>query len=65
MRTARRSKPGLQRGDRITHVSTGRTVAAMVTNGTIGNAFGATEIGVVSEITFVKPSGEAAVAPAW
>ena len=33
----------------------------MVANGTIGNAFGATEIGVASEITFVKPSGEAAL----
>ena len=48
---------GLQRGDRITRVN-GQDVAAMVTSGTIGNAFGATEIGVVSEITFVKPSGE-------
>ena len=48
---------GLQRGDRITHVN-GQTVAAMVSNGTINSAFGATEIGVASEITFVKPSGE-------
>ncbi len=48
---------GLQRGDRITRVN-GQDVAAMVTNGTIGSAFGATEIGVASEITFVKPSGE-------
>ena len=48
---------GLQRGDRITHVN-GQTVAAMVANGTIASAFGATEIGVASEITFVKPSGE-------
>ena len=48
---------GLQRGDRITHVN-GQDVAAMVTNGTIGSAFGATEIGVASDITFVKPSGE-------
>ena len=48
---------GLQRGDRITHVN-GQAVAAMVTNGTISTAFGATEVGVSSEITFVKPSGE-------
>src|SRR5688572_26486391 len=48
---------GLSRGDRITHVN-GQTVASMVANGTIGNAFGATNIGVASEITFVKPSGE-------
>jgi C-terminal peptidase prc len=48
---------GLSRGDRITHVN-GLTVAAMVTNGTIASAFGATEIGVASDITFVKASGE-------
>lgn len=48
---------GLSRGDRITHVN-GQTVAAMVANGTIGSAFGATEIGVASDITFVKASGE-------
>lgn len=48
---------GLQRGDRITHVN-GQTVAAMVANGTISSAFGLTEVGVASEITFVKPSGE-------
>ena len=48
---------GLSRGDRITHVN-GQSVASMVVNGTIGNAFGATEIGVVAEIEFVKPSGE-------
>ena len=48
---------GLSRGDRITHVN-GQSVASMVLNSTIGNAFGATEIGVVAEIAFVKPSGE-------
>jgi C-terminal peptidase prc len=48
---------GLSRGDRITHVN-GQTVAAMVANGTIASAFGATEIGVASDITFVKASGE-------
>ena len=48
---------GLERGDRITGVN-GQEVATMVTNGTIASAFGATEIGVVSEIAFVKPSGE-------
>ncbi len=48
---------GLSRGDRITHVN-GRTVAAMVANGTIASAFGATEIGVAADITFVKASGE-------
>ena len=48
---------GLSRGDRITHVN-GQTVAAMVANGTIASAFGATVIGVASDITFVKASGE-------
>jgi len=48
---------GLSRGDRITHVN-GKTVAAMVADGTVGSAFGLAEVGVVSEITFVKPNGE-------
>lgn len=48
---------GLSRGDRITYVN-GQTVAAMVANGTIASAFGASEIGVASDITFVKASGE-------
>jgi C-terminal peptidase prc len=47
---------GLERGDRITQVN-GQPVAAMVANGTVANAFGAAEVGVVSEIVFVKPSG--------
>ncbi len=48
---------GLERGDRITHVN-GQTVAALVSAGTVGSAFGASEIGVVSEIVFVKPNGD-------
>jgi C-terminal peptidase prc len=48
---------GLARGDRITTVN-GQTVAAMVAAGTINNAFGASEIGVASDIVFEKPSGE-------
>ena len=48
---------GLSRGDRITHVN-GQSIESMVINGTIGGAFGATEIGVAVEVTFVKPSGE-------
>jgi carboxyl-terminal processing protease len=48
---------GLSRGDRITHVN-GQSIESMVSNGTIGGAFGATEIGVAAEVTFVKPSGE-------
>ena len=47
---------GLERGDRITQVN-GQTVATLVSAGTVGTAFGASEIGVVSEIVFVKPSG--------
>jgi C-terminal peptidase prc len=48
---------GLSRGDRITQVN-GQTIEAMVTAGTIGNAFGASEIGVATDIVFVKPTGE-------
>ncbi len=48
---------GLSRGDRITHVN-GRTVAAMVGDGSIGSAFGPTEVGVSADIVFVKPTGE-------
>lgn len=48
---------GLSRGDRIMHVN-GQSVESMVLNGTIGSAFGATEVGVAAEIRFVKPTGE-------
>ena len=48
---------GLSRGDRITQVN-GQSIQAMVTNGSIASAFGAAEVGVVSDIVFVKPSGE-------
>ena len=48
---------GLSRGDRITHVN-GQSVESMVLNGTIGNAFGPTEIGVEAEISFLKPTSE-------
>ena len=48
---------GLSRGDRITHVN-GQSVESMVLAGTIGGAFGPTEIGVAAEIAFEKPSGE-------
>lgn len=47
---------GLERGDRITQVN-GQPVAQMVANGTVASAFGAADVGVVSEIVFVKPSG--------
>jgi C-terminal processing protease CtpA/Prc len=48
---------GLSRGDRITHVN-GASVPEMIAHGTIGNAFGAAEIGVASTIDFEKLSGE-------
>lgn len=48
---------GLSRGDRITQIN-GQDVSALVANGTIGGAFGAASEGVVSEIVFVKPSGQ-------
>lgn len=47
----------LQRGDRITHVN-GQSVAAMNAAGTLGGAFGASEIGVTSTIVFEKPNGD-------
>ena len=47
----------LERGDRITQVN-GQSVTALVAAGTIGGAFGAAEVGVISEIVFEKPSGE-------
>jgi carboxyl-terminal processing protease len=43
------SDAGLSRGDRITSVN-GRSVSAMVADGTIGGAFGAAEIGVATTI---------------
>ena len=55
---------GLQRGDRITHVN-GQTVAAMVANGTISSAFGATEIGVASEIDVRQAIRRRASARRW
>jgi carboxyl-terminal processing protease len=48
---------GLQRGDRITSVN-GQSVAALVDSGTIGNAFGAAEAGVVAQIEFESLAGE-------
>ncbi|HWI16873.1 MAG TPA: S41 family peptidase [Vicinamibacterales bacterium] len=51
------SEAGLSRGDRITAVN-GQSVAALVANGTIGNAFGAAEVGVASTIDWETQSGE-------
>lgn len=51
------SEAGLSRGDRITAVN-GQSVATMVANGTIGGAFGATEVGVASTIDWETPRGE-------
>lgn len=51
------SEAGLSRGDRITAVN-GQSVAMMVANGTIGSAFGATEVGVASTIDWETPRGE-------
>ncbi len=48
---------GLARGDVITHVN-GQSVPQMIASGTIGNAFGASEIGVAATIDFEKLSGE-------
>jgi C-terminal peptidase prc len=51
------SEAGLLRGDRIVTVN-GQTVSSMVTNGTIGSAFGAADIGVVTTIEWETPAGE-------
>ena len=48
---------GLARGDRITQIN-GQSVATLVSNGTIGTAFGADQVGVTADVVFVKPSGE-------
>ena len=51
------SEAGLSRGDRIISVN-GQSVASMVQSGTIGNAFGATEIGVASTIEWDTLAGQ-------
>jgi len=51
------SEAGLSRGDRITAVN-GVSVPALVANGSIGSAFGASDIGVVSTIDWETPTGE-------
>jgi carboxyl-terminal processing protease len=48
---------GLSRGDRITTIN-GQSVAALIANGTIANAFGASEAGVAAQIEFQTQSGE-------
>jgi C-terminal peptidase prc len=51
------SEAGLSRGDFITSVN-GRTVPAMIADGTIGGAFGAAEIGVATTIEWETQAGE-------
>jgi carboxyl-terminal processing protease len=51
------SEAGLSRGDRIVTVN-GRSVASMVSDGTIGGAFGLADIGVVSTIEWDTLAGE-------
>jgi carboxyl-terminal processing protease len=51
------SEAGLSRGDRIVSVN-GQSVPAMVLNGTIGSAFGASEIGVATTIEWETSSGQ-------
>jgi carboxyl-terminal processing protease len=47
---------GLDRGSRITEIN-GQSVAAQIANGTIGSAFGASEIGIQSSIVFLTRNG--------
>jgi carboxyl-terminal processing protease len=51
------SEAGLSRGDRITTVN-GQSVQSMVAAGTIGNAFGAATVGVVTTIDWETPAGQ-------
>ncbi len=51
------SEAGLRRGDRITAVN-GQAVAQLIANGSIGNAFGASEVGVSSTIDWETQTGE-------
>src|SRR6185436_16558383 len=50
------SEAGLSRGDRIVTVN-GRSVSSMVTDGSIANAFGAADIGVVTSIEWETLAG--------
>ena len=52
------SEAGLSRGDRIVEIG-GRTVAALIASGEIGAAFGPSEIGVETDIVFVRPGRRA------
>ena len=51
------SEAGLRRGDRIVTVN-GLSVASMVTNGTIGTAFGAADLGVATTIDWETQDGQ-------
>src|SRR4030095_6918923 len=48
---------GLLRGDRIVTVN-GRSVSSMVADGSIGNAFGAADVGVVTSIEWETLAGQ-------
>lgn len=50
------SEGGLSRGDRIVEIG-GQTVTALVASGQIGSAFGASEIGVATDLVFVNQAG--------
>ena len=50
------SEAGLSRGDRIIEIG-GRLVTALIASGEIGSAFGASEIGVESDIAFINQAG--------
>ena len=50
------SEAGLGRGDRFLEIN-GRPVSAMIADGSIGGAFGASDIGVISDIVFETRSG--------
>ena len=51
------SEAGLARGDRILEIN-GRSVSSLIASGQIGNAFGASEIGVEARVLFAHRDGE-------
>jgi carboxyl-terminal processing protease len=50
------SEAGLARGDRMVEIG-GREVATLISSGEIGSAFGASEIGVETDVVFVDQAG--------
>jgi C-terminal peptidase prc len=50
------SEAGMARGDRVVEIN-GRSVESLIASGEIGNAFGASDIGVTSDVVFQSKTG--------